>query len=158
MKTNNRIREILRGSRLALVAVFSAFAMASQANPQYKATADDGVAASPKVRVQLNERKARANSSSASVEMACPKCKDEYVRVSVKGAKGAQILMAGAVPTQKVAKHLCAGCETTIKVAGQGKGKHEVVSHECTSCGTQNIACCSSKGSPAVATQGMIRN
>ena len=156
MKTN-QITHRVRRLTLALAVSLSAFALASPARGQfYKPTGDDGITASPKVRAQLNERKARiATPAPAVATMACPKCKDQYVTVPVKGAKGGQILMAGGIPTQKIAKHLCPGCDTTISVAGVGKAKHDVAIHKCDSCGSENLACCSTSGAGNVATKGM---
>ena len=155
MKTNQATHGV-RGFSLALAVCVSAFALIATASAQfYKPTGDDGITASPKVRAQLDERRARLQTTTAVVpSMACPKCTDHYVTVPVKGAKGGQILMAGAIPTQKIAKHLCPSCETTIAVAGVGKAKHGVAIHKCVSCGSENLACCGTK-SGAVATKGM---
>jgi hypothetical protein len=159
MKTKNCITRILRGSNLALtVAALAAATMVSQANPQYKPTGDDGITASPKLRAQLDERKARLNTAPVMLPtMACAKCQDVWASVPVKGAKGGQILVAGGAPTQKIARHLCTGCETTITVVGHGKGTHDVATHKCASCGSQNLACCGTT-TGAVATKGMEKN
>ena len=52
MKNSNRL--LIAAAALAL------FASAGQSQAQYRAVGDDGIAASPKVRQMLNERKARA--------------------------------------------------------------------------------------------------
>src|SRR5438093_2607689 len=44
---------------LIAAAAFALFASAGQASAQYQAVGDDGIAASPKLRQILNERKAR---------------------------------------------------------------------------------------------------
>ncbi|SRR6266446_1056570 len=44
---------------LLAAAAIALFASAGQSRAQYQAVGDDGIAASPKVRVMLNERKAR---------------------------------------------------------------------------------------------------
>lgn len=128
----------------------------SQANAQRQLVGDDGIAASPKVRAQLDERKAVVASSTAP-SMACPKCKDAFVSVPTTSAKAAQLLVAGGVPTQKILRHLCPGCDTTISVAGTGKDKHSVATHTCTSCGAVVASCCSTKTSET-ATKGMDKN
>ena len=129
--------------------------MAGQANAQYKPTGDDGITASPKVRALLDERKPRHNTAAVPDSMACPVCKDQYVSLPLRGAKGGQILMARGTPTQKVVRHLCAGCDTTISVTGTGKAKHNVVTHTCSGCGVEIAACCSSDPSSKVPTRGM---
>lgn len=61
---------------LAVVAL-AALAFAGTASAQYKPVGDDGIAASPRVRQMLNERKASTAPSVAPVPaMACPKCAD----------------------------------------------------------------------------------
>ncbi len=152
MKTRIRISDVARGSTLALT--LAALTTASLANAQYKSTGDDGIAASPKVRAQLEERKARINT--AAPAMACPKCKDGQVSMPVKGAKGAQVLLAGGIPTQKVVRHLCASCDTTISIVGLSKAtKRETTTHNCTGCGVENLLCCNTKTGSDAATRGM---
>src|SRR5947207_2823934 len=61
MKTN-------RSPKIALAVVaLAALAFASTASAQYKPVGDDGIAASPKVRQMLNERKASATPAVAVV-------------------------------------------------------------------------------------------
>ncbi len=81
--------------------------------------------------------------------MACPKCTTEFVERSIVSTK------ATAAKTQLVGRHLCNGCETTITVEGHGKAKHDVVTHKCTSCGADSLACCSTKKGDVTATKGM---
>jgi len=69
--------------------------------------------------------------------MACGKCKSEFITTVDWTARGA------TKPTVLIERHLCGGCETTIAVAGQGKAKHDVVTHKCSSCGAESLACCS---------------
>ena len=133
-----------------LIATLAGIALfAAPVRAQYQAVGDDGIAASPKVRAQLNERKARLNPAAptAGSRMACPKCKDQWITSPNRHAKGAQYLVSGAAPTTKVARHLCASCNTTVKVEGLSKQtKREVVTHQCASCGAVTLACCSTKG------------
>jgi hypothetical protein len=69
--------------------------------------------------------------------MACAKCTYEWVARPIVQTK------ATAPRTEMVARHLCAGCETTITVQGTGKAKHDVATHTCNSCGAASLACCS---------------
>jgi len=137
MKTN-------RSPKIALAAVaLAALALASTASAQYKAVGDDGIAASPKVRQMLNERKASATPAVAIVPaMACPKCADVLVTEVNRQAKGGQVLAGTA--TQKVAKHTCTACETKLTVIGEGKVKHTVATHKCTAEVPNNLTCCTS--------------
>lgn len=142
---------------MAAVAGIAMFAFTGPALAQYKPTGDDGITASPKVRAQIDARNAGLKAAPAVVaSMPCPKCKDEWVNVRKSPFKGGEALLAGGPPTQKVARHLCAGCDSTIKTVGLSKQtKHDVVIHKCTGCGAENLACCSTKGTGAVATKGM---
>jgi pyruvate/2-oxoglutarate dehydrogenase complex dihydrolipoamide acyltransferase (E2) component len=64
MKTLNQI--------LFTVAVAGTISLATNASAQYRAVGDDGIAASPKVRQQLNERKAARAASVTSANNAAP--------------------------------------------------------------------------------------
>jgi len=112
--------------------------------------------------IRLLELGRRAQSAPAPAvsefkEMACPKCKDILTTqpdVTSRGL-GARSLVAGGVPTQTVARHLCDGCGVDWTISGHGKAKVAVANHKCTSCGAESLACCNmTKGSP-VATKGM---
>jgi|SRR5882724_2677510 len=147
----------------SLIVALAGIALLAVANPvkaQYKPTGDDGITASPKVRAQLSELNAKAKSPLVGVgSMTCPKCKDEWVTLPNKQAKPAQFLLSHGVPTQKVARHLCAGCDTTITVEGLSKAtRHSVVTHQCNSCGALTVACCDTIKGGDVATKGMERN
>src|SRR6266446_7930268 len=150
MKTTNK-------TVIAAVASVALFAVTSSAQAQYKPTGDDGIAASPKVRYQLNDRNAGINIGPAVVPaMACPMCKDVWVILPDRHAKGAQVLVSGGVPTQTIARHLCAGCETTVTTEGLSKQtRHDVVTHKCTGCGAEILSCCRAKNGSRVATKGM---
>lgn len=150
MKTTNK-------TLTAALAALTMFAFASPALAQYKPTGDDGITASPKVRAQLDERRARLNTAPATVaSMPCPKCKDEWVSVRLTHFKGAEAFLAGGPPTQKVARHLCAGCDSTIKTVGLSKQtKHDVVIHKCTGCGAELASCCNTTKGSETATKGM---
>lgn len=79
---------------------------------------------------------AEAVEAGDTVVMACPKCQTISYTYVDHAAKG-------AVKETKVgAKHLCPGCETTIKSQGAGKhAKNEIV-HVCRTCGSEDAFCC----------------
>jgi hypothetical protein len=156
MKTPNRIIRMFKGSRLVLaVVVIATGAATGAANAQYKPTGDDGITASPKLRQQLDERRARLAAVAVLPSMSCPKCQDTWVTQADTRSKGSGSRALMGQTAQRVAKHLCDGCGMDWKVAGTGKGKHEVATHKCSGCGAKDLACCSTKGSSEVATKGM---
>ena len=69
------------------------------------------------------------------IAMSCPKCRTitvtyvETVKTHIKEEKATQ-------------KHLCPGCETTIKTEGTGKTAKDVVKHVCKNCGSDDAFCC----------------
>ena len=69
------------------------------------------------------------------VAMSCPKCKTitvtyvETTKGHIKEEKATQ-------------KHLCPGCETSIKTEGRGKTAKDVVVHVCKKCGSEEAFCC----------------
>jgi RNase P subunit RPR2 len=69
------------------------------------------------------------------IAMSCPKCKTitvtyvETIKGHIKEEKATQ-------------KHLCPGCETTIKTEGRGKQAKDVVVHVCKTCGSEDAFCC----------------
>ena len=141
MKTN-RLSEIASALTLAAVAL-AALTFAGAANAQSKAAGTDGIAASPKVRQTLNERKASAAPAvAAAPAMACPKCADVLTTEVNRQAKGGELL-AGAA-TRAVAKHACSACETRMTVAGEGKAKHNVATHKCAADVPNPATCCAS--------------
>jgi hypothetical protein len=74
MKSVNEISRMAPSPRLALGTILIVlFAAVAPVNAQYKPTGDDGITASPKVRVMLEDRKARTTFASAAVSArACP--------------------------------------------------------------------------------------
>jgi hypothetical protein len=139
MKTN-RLPSVLRATNLVLAAI-ATLVLASAANAQTKPANGDGIAASPKVRQMLNERKkSYATNAVRAPAMACAKCFDIWTTKLNPQAKGAEVL-AGAA-TKLVAKHACGGCETSWTVVGGGKTKHSVATHKCTAEVANNFACC----------------
>ena len=113
---------------------------ASPASAQYKPVGDDGIAASPKVRQMLNERNASTAPPLASPAMACPKCADVLTTVGNPHAKAGQVLAGTA--TQKVIRHTCTACQTTMTVVGQGKARHTVATHKCSADVLNPTNCC----------------
>jgi hypothetical protein len=134
-----RIQKMFAVAGLTLAtAVFATLSFA--ANAQYRAVGADGIAASPKVRQALNATAVSTTSATAKVAaMACPKCTDISVAAPTRQAKGAEVL-AGA--TKVVAKHTCAGCDSSLNVVGTGKDKHNVATHKCTANVANTQICC----------------
>jgi uncharacterized protein YbaR (Trm112 family) len=135
----------------ALVAV-ALFSFASPAQAQFKPVGDDGIAASPKVRSMMmkpitSPADVAGLKDGDMVAMACPKCKTVMVTY-VKTDKG-HIKTATTVPAD-----MCPGCEQKFTVVGEGKEKHNVVTHVCKKCGSTDAFCCVMKkdGEP---TKGM---
>jgi hypothetical protein len=140
MKTN-RIPLILRSSTLLWTTSISAAVMfVIGASAQNKQAGDDGIAASPKVRQMLNDRKASANPAPAqATTMSCPKCAEFLIVQPKRQAKGAEVLV-GAKSTEM--KHSCSGCEVKWTVVGEGKAKHSVAAHKCSADVPNNNTCC----------------
>jgi hypothetical protein len=132
----------MKAATLITTLLASAVVLASTAvvNGQYRATGDDGITASPKTRAQMVPRANGISAPGAKV-MACPTCKDEFVKSADWTGKGA------VKPTLIVAKHLCTGCETSITVTGTGKGKHDRVNHKCSLARPLKDNCCLVVGS-----------
>ncbi len=81
--------------------------------------------------------------------MVCSKCQTVMMH-TVSKSKGRDI------PTM-TAKHLCAGCNSTIEAVGHGKAKTDKVTHTCSGCGDGSVFCCSTSkdGKP---TSGMDKH
>lgn len=92
-------------------------------------------------RAQAVEKSAKT--STDYKPMSCAKCRDVIVERPLTNVKGAIFLMAGSVPKEKIVRHQCEGCATTLAAVGHGKSKTEVAKHTCTSCGSENEGCCS---------------
>jgi len=74
--------------------------------------------------------------SAAEKTMSCPKCKDNYTVSRDLSARGVN------KPSTTVVHHLCPGCATSVTSVGQGKAKHDVMTHVCTAGGTAGAGCC----------------
>ena len=82
-----------------------------------------------------------------TIAMVCTKCKTVAIeRVTVE--KGH---IRHVTPGEK---HLCAGCNTYIKVVGTGKQAKDEVKHVCEGCGDDSAFCCATKPGSG-ATKGM---
>jgi hypothetical protein len=155
MKTANELTRMFRGSGLGLAVIVVA---TFTANAQYKATGGDGIAASPRLRQQLNDRAAQSTFIVAvAPAMSCPKCTDAWVAQADTSPKGSGARTLTGQTTKLVAKHLCEGCGAEWSVAGTGKGTKTVAAHKCSSCGAENLACCGAKGAGDAATKGMTQ-
>ncbi len=69
------------------------------------------------------------------VAMACSKCKTITVTY-IKTERG------HIKTTTTGEEHLCPGCEQKFVVVGEGKAKHDVVTHVCKKCGSTDAFCC----------------
>jgi hypothetical protein len=137
---------------LAALLAIALFSFAGPAQAQYKPVGDDGIAASPKVRSMMmkpitSPEDVAGLKDGDMVAMACPKCKTVMV-THVNTQKG-HIKTATTGPAD-----ICPGCEQKFTVVGEGKAKHNVVTHMCKKCGSTDAFCCVMKkdGAP---TKGM---
>lgn len=118
-------------STVAVLAAIAMFAFASPLPAQYRSGADDGIAASPKLREHLDERH-RSEAVIAAPEIAkmqCAKCTDTVTTRVDSLARGAN------KPVVQVVSHNCHSCATEWKTVGTGKAKKSVAMHTCQSCG-----------------------
>jgi hypothetical protein len=137
---------------LAALASIALLSFASPAQAQYKSVGDDGIAASPKVRSMMmkpitSPADVAGLKDGDMVAMACPKCKTIMV-THINTEKG-HIKTSTTLP-----EDVCPGCEQKFTVVGEGKAKHNVVTHVCKKCGNTDAFCCVMKkdGEP---TKGM---
>jgi hypothetical protein len=81
------------------------------------------------------------------VAMACPKCTTITVTY-INTEKGH---IKTTAPGQE---HLCPGCEQKFVVVGEGKSKHDTITHVCKKCGSTEAFCCVMKKDSEL-TKGM---
>jgi hypothetical protein len=81
------------------------------------------------------------------VAMACPKCTTITVTY-INTEKGN---IKTTAPGQE---HLCPGCEQKFVVVGEGKSKHDTITHVCKKCGSTEAFCCVMKKDSEL-TKGM---
>lgn len=115
------------GAAMALALILG-FAGSLQA--QYKATGNDGITASPKLRQFLDEQKNVPPSSipAEASKMGCPTCKDKVTTRIDTSARGA------IKPVVRVVTHLCKTCDTQLKTIGVGKATRTLATHSCGGC------------------------
>ena len=132
--------QIINKTLIAALAGIALLSFASPAQAQYKPVGDDGIAASPKVRSMMMKPISSLTDVAGlkdgdMVAMACPKCKTIMV-THINTEKG-HIKTATTVP-----EDVCPGCEQKFTVVGEGKDKHNVVTHVCKKCGSTDAFCC----------------
>ena len=108
-----------------------------------------GVASEAKAQEKGGERLMKLNAAPTPVfapaeqaGMSCSKCKDVFTTqfdLTPRGL-GARALVAGGVPTQTVARHLCDGCGVEWIITGHGKAKKAVAIHKCARCEARDLA------------------
>ena len=133
MKTKRTVHKIILG-------MGSAFALAIAASLPLAASAGEPM--KPMKGGEMMMMKPITSSADVAglkdgemVAMACPKCKTIMV-THVNTEKGH---IKTATPGQE---HLCPGCEQKFVVVGEGKSKHDVVTHVCKECGSTDAFCC----------------
>ena len=139
MTTAAQINNMVRRSSLAVASLMVAgLALASEANAQ------EGIAASPKVRANLNLGQIKTKTEAEDLKagdmltMVCAKCKSVMVH-NVTTEKGhIKVMTVGE-------KHMCPGCSSTITTVGVGHGAKNEVKHVCDKCGSDSVFCCATK-------------
>ena len=134
MKTNRTVPKIILG-------MGAAFALAMAASLPLTARADEPM------KPITSPADVAGLKAGDMVAMACPKCKTIMV-THVNTEKG-HIKTATTVPAD-----MCPGCEQKFTVVGEGKGKHNVVTHVCKKCGSTDVFCCVMR-KDSEATKGM---
>ena len=82
------------------------------------------------------------------VAMACPKCKT----ISITYITTEKGHIKTGTPGEE---HLCPGCEQKFVTIGQGKAKHDTITHVCKKCGSKDAFCCVLKQDEGP-TKGMV--
>jgi len=80
------------------------------------------------------------------IAMVCPQCKTVSMTFVTKDSKNRVTVMT---PGEK---HLCPGCKGVMEVVGAGKGKHDVLKHVCSMCGSGSAFCCATTTNSAPTT------
>jgi len=129
MKTNHQITTKAIGFALLLAA--TALALPQTARAQQKGA---------EKLVKLNRITTPADIQSVepgdTMVMACPKCKDVWVRVVEPTFKA-----ASPTETHLVPEHQCPGCSSKRISQGHGKAKATRIVHVCTHCGNTDMTC-----------------
>ncbi len=144
MKMNNTVQTAVLGAAFALAIAAWAPNTASAADEP----AMHGVDALRRLTQVKTPAEAEALKPGDSIAMVCAKCKSVMVH-NVTTEKGhIKVMTVGE-------KHLCPGCNTYIKVAGEGKhGPKDEVKHVCEKCGEDSVFCCATKPGSG-STKGM---
>ena len=82
------------------------------------------------------------------VAMVCPKCKTVTVTYIHRDKS--------QVKTTTGQEDMCPGCEQKFTVVGEGKDKHNVITHVCKKCGSTDAFCCVVE-KESKATKGMVQ-
>jgi hypothetical protein len=142
--TSITITRLIQGSGLALATLLITLTATAPAKGQYKPGYNDGIAASPKVCAQLNERFAKNTTRpTLAATMACPKCQDTPIARADTNPKASGSKSLRRPSADWVPKHLCERCGADWMLVGTGKAKLAVAAHTCGGCGTSSLACCS---------------
>jgi len=133
----------MKTTTILMAATLGMALFAGAAYAQLKATGNDGITASPKLRERLAAEAGIPAQPVALAAHRCALCQDEYTTRVDQTAKGV------IKPAVLFVKHLCPGCETTTSVQGQGKAAQNVVMHQCSAdsvpCCTAENGCCAEK-------------
>jgi predicted metal-binding protein len=125
----------IKNTAITLLAAFVVLGLAtSTINAQEKGSAKGG--AQGLMKSIKTTQDADAVEAGDTMVMACPKCQTISYTYVDNAARG-------AIKDTKVGtKHLCPGCETTIKSQGTGKHAKDEIVHVCKMCGTEDAFCC----------------
>ncbi len=128
MKTSNRLFRLSNVPRVLAMAVSISLLLAATAGAQEKG-------ASKLMKPITTSDDVAGLKDGDMVAMACPKCKTITVTY-IKTEKG-------RIKTTTTGKEdVCPGCEQKFVVVGEGKGKHQTVTHVCKKCGSTDAFCC----------------
>jgi hypothetical protein len=131
MKSKNQICKCLAGF-VATMAIAGLALLPSSALAQEKGASK---------LIQLKPIKTVADAEAVApgdtMVMSCPKCKNTWVTVIEKPAKG-----GGKDEEKTFISHGCPGCESKIVTEGTGKQAKDVVKHVCMKCGSEEMSCC----------------
>ena len=129
----------------------SALALATAASLPVTARAAEQMKGGPHMLQLMGVKtvaEAEALKPGDAIAMVCSMCTSVMIH-NVTTQKGhIKIMTVGE-------KHLCPGCNTYIKVAGEGKqGAKDEVKHVCEKCGEDSVFCCATKPGSG-STKGM---
>jgi hypothetical protein len=145
MKTNMTVSEIIfgMGAALALAMAASLPLTARAAEPMKPMKGGEMLMMKP----IASSQDVVGLKDGDMVAMACPKCKTITVTY-INTEKGH---IKTTTPGQE---HLCPGCEQKFVAVGEGKSKHDTITHVCKKCGSTDAFCCVMKKDSEL-TKGM---